>query len=74
MGAAVLPAAFFSEGAWVYFHELHYYSTAALWGAIGVFLALTMTRTLRGRVELLVAVVAGLAVEVLITQIYAQAF
>jgi hypothetical protein len=74
LGAAVLAAAFLSEGAWVYVHELAYYGTAALWIAIGTLLALTMTHGMRELRWLPLTVIAGLAGEVLLTQVYAQSF
>ena len=48
----------------MYLHELHYYTTAALWMAIGVTLALTMTWTTRGQRWLVPAVGAGLLAEI----------
>jgi hypothetical protein len=74
LGSAVLPAAFLSEGLWVYLHELHYYTTAALWIAIGVILALTMTRATHGQRWLVPTVGAGLLAEILLTQVYSRAF
>jgi hypothetical protein len=74
LGSAVLPAAFISEGLWVYLHELHYYTTAALWIAIGVTLALTMTWTTRGQRWLVPAVGAGLLAEIFLTQVYSRSF
>jgi hypothetical protein len=74
VGSAVLPAAFLSEGLWVYLHELHYYTTAALWIAIGVILGLTMTRAARGQRWLVPAVGAGLLAEMLLTQVYSRSF
>jgi hypothetical protein len=74
LGAAVLAAAFLAEGTWVYLHVLHRYATAALWIAIGSLLALMMTRDLRELRWLPLTVAAGLAGELLLTQIYAQSF
>jgi hypothetical protein len=74
LGAAVLPAAFLAEGLWVYVYELHYYSAAALWIAIGAVLALTLTRGLGERRWLALTVAGGLAGEALLTQIYSQTF
>jgi len=74
VGSAVLPAAFLSEGLWVYLHELHYYTTAALWIAIGAILALTMTRAARGQRWLMPAVSAGLLAEIFLTQVYSRSF
>ena len=74
LGAAVIAAAFLAEGSWVYLHELRYYDTAALWIVIGTLLALTMTRGLRELRWLPLTVSAGLAAEILLTQIYAQSF
>jgi len=74
VGSAVLPAAFLSEGLWVYLHELHYYATAALWIAIGVILALTMTRATRGQRWLVPTVGAGLLAEIFLTQVYTRSF
>lgn len=74
LGGAVLAAVFLAEGSWVYLHELHYYDTAAMWIAIGTLLALTMTRGLRELRWLPLTVSAGLAGEILLTQIYAQTF
>ena len=73
-GSAVLPAAFISEGLWVYLHELHYYTTAALWIAIGVSLSLTMTWTTGGQRWLVPAVGAGLLAEIFLTQVYSRSF
>jgi hypothetical protein len=74
LGSAVLPAAFLSEGLWVYLHELHYYTTAAVWIAIGAILALTMTRMTHGRRWLGPAVATGLLAEMLLTQVYSRSF
>jgi hypothetical protein len=37
---AVLAAAFFAEGLWVYLYEPRYYDTAALWVGIGTLVVL----------------------------------
>jgi hypothetical protein len=74
LGAAVLPAAFVAEGLWVYVHELHYYATAALWIGIGAALAVVMLRGRRELRWLVVALVVGLAAELLLSQIYRQSF
>lgn len=73
-GSAVLPAAFLSEGLWVYLHELHYYTTAVLWIAIGALLGLTMTRRTPSRRWLGPAVGLGLLTEILLTQVYSRSF
>ena len=74
LGAAVLAAAFLSEGLWLYGHELRYYRTAAVWIAIGLVVALTMAHGLRERRWLALTLLAGLTGEVLLTQIYAGSF
>jgi hypothetical protein len=74
LGAAVLPAAFLAEGAWVYLHELHHYATGGLWIGIGVLLAATMVDGILGLRWLSLAVAAAVLGEVLLTRIYTQSF
>jgi hypothetical protein len=75
LGAAVLAAAFLSEGLWSYLHELHYYSTAALWIAIGTGIALLSGRARLADLRWLgVTLPAGLVGEILLTTIYRQSF
>ena len=74
LGSAVLPAAFLSQGLWVYLHELRYYTTAALWIAVGAILALTLTRATRGRRWLVPTVGAGLLAEIFLTQVCSRSF
>jgi hypothetical protein len=75
LGAAILSAAFLSEGLWSYLHELRYYTTAALWIAIGAAVALSLGR---GRLTDLrwlgLTVPLALAGEIVLTTIYRQSF
>jgi hypothetical protein len=75
LGAAVLAAAFLSEGLWSYLHELHYYATAALWIAIGAAVAVLFGRARLADLRWLgLTVPLGLAGEILLTTIYRQSF
>jgi hypothetical protein len=75
LGAAVLAAAFLSEGLWSYLHELRYYATAALWIAIGVGIALLFGRGRPADLRWLgLTVPVALAGEILLTTIYRQSF
>lgn len=67
VGAAVLPAAFLAEGAWTYWHELHDDGTAALWVAIGAFLAVALTRGRRELRWVVPALGLGLVAEMVLT-------
>jgi hypothetical protein len=44
LGMAVLAAAFFAEGLWVYLYERRYYDTAALWAGGGTLVVLAFGR------------------------------
>lgn len=74
LGACALPAAFLAEGLWVYLHVLGYGSTAALWVAIGLGLAVLPPRQLPERGWLALTLPAGLAGEVLLGLVYRQSF
>src|SRR5262249_51584158 len=74
LGGAVLPAAFIAEGLWVYLHELRYTSTALLWLGIGAVTAIVLCRPWWELRWLAVTVPVGLAGEIVLSQIYAQAF
>jgi hypothetical protein len=75
LGAAVLAAAFLSEGLWSYVHELHYYATAALWIAIGAGVAVSLGRARLADLRWLgVTLPVGLVGEILLTTIYRQSF
>jgi hypothetical protein len=75
LGAAVLAGAFLAEGLWSYLHELHYYSTAALWISIGAAIALLSTRgRLRELRWLVLTLPLGLLGEVVLTAVYSQSF
>jgi hypothetical protein len=75
LGAAVMAAAFLSEGLWSYLHQLRYDATAALWIAIGVGVALLFSR---GRLTDLrwlgLTLPIALAGEIALTTIYRQSF
>jgi hypothetical protein len=73
LGATLLPASFLAEGLWVYLHELHYRSTAAIWIAIGVFLAVLLPHGFRQRRWLALTLVAGIAGEIALGTLYRQA-
>jgi Family of unknown function (DUF6518) len=74
LGASILAAAFLAEGTWQYLHVLHYYATAALWIAIGMLIAITMTDGMRQRHWLAVTVTLGIGCEMLLTHISSQGF
>lgn len=75
LGAAVLSASFLGEGLWTYAHELHYYSDALLWVAIGLSLAVVLNRRgLRGLNWIAVTLPLALAGNVTLTIISSQPF
>ena len=74
LGAAVLPSAFLAEGLWVYFHELHYDGTAALWIAIGAGIAAVLGRGAADWLWLSATVPVALLAEVAFSRVYMQSF
>jgi predicted membrane protein len=74
LGAAVLASAFLAEGLWVYFHELHYEGTAALWIAIGIGVAAALGRGPRDWAWLAATVPVAVLAEVALSRVYAQSF
>jgi hypothetical protein len=75
LGAAVLAGAFLAEGLWSYLHELHYYSTAALWISIGAAIAILSSRSrFRELRWLLLTLPLGLLGEIVLSTVYSQSF
>jgi hypothetical protein len=78
LGAAALPAAFFSEAVGVYGFRLHYLSSLILFGVIGlvVLALLGFHEHWHGRLAiwLVVTVPAGVVAELILGLIYTQAY
>jgi hypothetical protein len=74
LGSTLLPAAFLAEGGWVYLHELHYYTNAAMWIGIGVTLAVIVPDGFIQRRWLLLTLTLAIAGEIAIGAVYRQVF
>ena len=70
LGGATLAAAFFAEGLWTYFHDLHHDANGWLWIGIGVVVCVALLRHVRRLRWLVLTVPAGLLAEVALTRIY----
>lgn len=74
LGGTTLPAAFLAEGAWVYGHELRYWSTMALWLLIGIALLAVLGRGGTQRRWIALTLPVALIGELALTTIYDRAF
>ncbi|MDO9407019.1 DUF6518 family protein [Patulibacter sp.] len=74
IGSTVLPAAFLAEGAWVYGHELQYWSTLALWAVIGLVLLVVGSRGTIERRWIGLTLPVALLGELALTATYTRAF
>ncbi len=70
LGGATLAAAFFAEGLWTYFHELHYDENGWLWVALGAVVCVALLRRLQRLRWLVLTVPVGLLAEIALTRIY----
>jgi hypothetical protein len=74
LGGTAPAAAFLAEGIWVYWHTLHYGTTAALWIAIALLLNLLLARRPIEFRWLGLTLAAALVGEVVVTGVYTQSF
>ena len=70
LGGATLAAAFFAEGLWTYFHELHHDENGWLWVGIGAVVCVALLRRVERVRWLVLTVPVGLLAEVALTRIY----
>jgi hypothetical protein len=74
LGGTALPAAFLAEGIWVYWHTLHYDSTAVLWVVIALLLAGLLARRQLEYRWLALTFAAALIGEAVVSVVYTQSF
>jgi hypothetical protein len=72
LGSTLLPSAFLAEGLWVYLHELHYISTAALWIVIGLGLGFILPAGRIQRRWLPLTLLLGIAGEIALSHVHRQ--